>query len=65
MHQLLYRRERVLGINWVGGWVAPRADLDAVEKKNLLPLPRIASQFLDHPAPAYHYTDCLSQVHLG
>jgi hypothetical protein len=25
-------RERALGTHWVGGWVAPRADLDAMVK---------------------------------
>jgi hypothetical protein len=28
-------RERVPGTHWVGGWVGPRAVLDAVEKKKI------------------------------
>jgi hypothetical protein len=34
-------RERVLGTHWIGGWVGPRAFLDAVVKKNSQPLPGI------------------------
>jgi hypothetical protein len=28
-------RERVLGSNWIGGWVGPRAVLDAVVKRKI------------------------------
>jgi hypothetical protein len=31
-------------------WVGPSATLDAVEKKNLFPLPEIETQFLGRPA---------------
>jgi hypothetical protein len=27
------------GTHWIGGWVGPRAGLDAVEKRRILPLP--------------------------
>jgi hypothetical protein len=30
--------ERAPGIHWVGGWVAPRADLDPMENRKILPL---------------------------
>jgi hypothetical protein len=28
--------ERVPGTHWIGGWVGPRAGLDAVEKRKIL-----------------------------
>jgi hypothetical protein len=33
--QPLYPRERVPGIRWIGGWVGPRAVLDAVMKRKI------------------------------
>jgi hypothetical protein len=33
--------ERAPGTHWIGGWVGPRAFLDAVVKKNSLPPARI------------------------
>jgi hypothetical protein len=33
-------RENVQGTHWTGGWVGPRADLDAVEKRKKFPLCR-------------------------
>jgi hypothetical protein len=33
------------GTYWIGGWVGPRASLDAVEKKNILSLPGIQPHF--------------------
>jgi hypothetical protein len=33
--------ERALGTHWTGGWVGPRAGLDAVETTKILPLPGI------------------------
>jgi hypothetical protein len=31
----LYRRERAPGTHWIGGWVGPRAILDAVVKRKI------------------------------
>jgi len=31
----LLLRERAPGIHWLGGWVGPRAVLDAVVKRNI------------------------------
>jgi hypothetical protein len=36
MSQLLYPKERAFGTHWIGGWMGPRTDLDAVEKKKSL-----------------------------
>jgi hypothetical protein len=33
--------ERAPGTHWIGGWVGPGTGLDVVEKRNILPLPRI------------------------
>jgi hypothetical protein len=33
--------ERDPGTHWIGGWVGPRAGLDAMEKRNILHLPGI------------------------
>jgi hypothetical protein len=33
--------EIVPGTHWIGGWVDSRADMDAVEKRQNLPLPEI------------------------
>jgi hypothetical protein len=30
--------ERVPGTHWIGGWVGPRAGLDDMERRKLLPL---------------------------
>jgi hypothetical protein len=35
--------EKASGTHWIGGWVGPRAGLDAVEK-SLLPFPGIEPQ---------------------
>jgi hypothetical protein len=35
-------RKRVPGIHWIGGWVGPRAVLDAVVKRKI-PSPRLES----------------------
>jgi hypothetical protein len=32
-------RKRAPTTHWIGGWLGPRADLDAVEKQKVLPLP--------------------------
>jgi hypothetical protein len=31
-------RKRAPGTHWIGGWVGPRAGLDDVEKRKVLPL---------------------------
>jgi hypothetical protein len=53
-------RERALGTHWVGGWVGPRVDLDAVEKRKVLllqgfePGPSSPSLYrLNYPESAY------------
>jgi hypothetical protein len=38
-HRPLYHRERAPGTYWIGGWLGPRAVLDAVIKRKL-PSPR-------------------------
>jgi hypothetical protein len=42
------RRDRTHGTHWIGGWVGPRADLDAVSKRKI-PSPRRDSN-PDHQA---------------
>jgi hypothetical protein len=37
-------RERAPGTHWIGGWVGPRADLDAVVKRKI-PSPMIRSKW--------------------
>jgi hypothetical protein len=44
--------ERALGTNWIGGWMGPRAGLDAVKKRKFLPLPGIESRPLGLPSLA-------------
>jgi hypothetical protein len=39
-------------IHWIGGWVAPRASLDIVEKRKIFP-----GQKSNPGCPAYSYTD--------
>jgi hypothetical protein len=43
---LFILKERALGTHWIGGWVDFRANLVAMEKRNLLPLPGFEPQFL-------------------
>jgi hypothetical protein len=47
--------KRATGTHLIGGWVGPRADLDTVEKRTILPLPGIESLGV-HPV-ARHYTN--------
>jgi hypothetical protein len=37
-------RERGLGIRWIGGWVGPRAVLDAVVKRKILKTTKVKRQ---------------------
>jgi hypothetical protein len=37
----LYTREIAAGTQWVGGWLDPRAGLDAIKKTKILLLPGI------------------------
>jgi hypothetical protein len=46
----LYPREIARGTHWIGGWVDPRAGLDAMEKRKILPLPGIEPR----PSRPYH-----------
>jgi hypothetical protein len=43
-------RETAPGTQWIGGWVAPRASLDDVEKKKFLTLPGLELRPLGRPA---------------
>jgi hypothetical protein len=38
MPRSLYPREKTPGTHWLGGWMVPRAGLDAVEERKILPL---------------------------
>jgi hypothetical protein len=40
----LYPGEIPPSSQWIGGWVGPRAGLNAVEKRKILPLPEIETQ---------------------
>jgi hypothetical protein len=54
-------RERTRGTHWIGGWVGPRAVLDAVVKRKL-PSPRLELNPrtpIDQPV-AQRYTDRIS-----
>jgi hypothetical protein len=42
--------ERDPSNHWIRGWVGPRAGLDDVEKRKVLPLPGLELQTLCHPA---------------
>jgi hypothetical protein len=42
--------ERATGTHWIGGWVGPRAGLDAVEKRKFLTLPGLELRPLCRPA---------------
>jgi hypothetical protein len=38
------------GTHWIGGWMGPRAGLDDVEKRIILPLPGLELRSLGRPA---------------
>jgi hypothetical protein len=42
--------ERAPGTHWIGGWVDPRAGLDAVEKRKFFILPGLKLRPLSRPA---------------
>jgi hypothetical protein len=42
--------ERVPGTHWTGGWVGLRTGPDAMEKRKILPLPRLELRPLRRPA---------------
>jgi hypothetical protein len=44
--------ERLSGTNWLGGWVGPRAGLDAMERRKFLTLPGLDLRPLARP-PRY------------
>jgi hypothetical protein len=46
----LYSRERAPGTHWTGGWVGPRAGLDDVDRRIILPLPALKLRPLGRPA---------------
>jgi hypothetical protein len=61
----LYTRERDRGTHWIGGWVGPRAGLDAAEKRKFLILPGLELRPLGRPARSQslyrqHYPGSLS-----
>jgi hypothetical protein len=51
-------REGANSTHWIGGWVGPRAGLDAVEKRNLLPLPGIEPRFCPARSPFLYRLRC-------
>jgi hypothetical protein len=46
----LYPGQRAPGIQWIGGWVDPRAGLHDLEKRNFLALPELELRPLGRPA---------------
>jgi hypothetical protein len=44
--------------NWIGDWVDPRGDMDAVEKRKFLTLPELELRNSLVQAVASRYTDC-------
>jgi hypothetical protein len=53
----LYPRKTTPCTHWTGGWVSPRAGLDADARKNHSPLPRIEFQSV-----VRHYTDLATPI---
>jgi hypothetical protein len=50
-------RKIALVTHWIGGWVGPRAGLDAFEKTNPLPLSGIETRFPAVQLLSHHYID--------
>jgi hypothetical protein len=44
---------RSSGTHEIGDWLGPRVGLDAVKKRDLLPLQGLESHFLAHPSSRY------------
>jgi hypothetical protein len=40
----LYFQGKSPTTHWIGGWVGPRADMETIEKRKILPLPEIELQ---------------------
>jgi hypothetical protein len=59
---LLYHQENNHNIHWIGGWVSPKAGLDPVEKRTILPLLAIEPQPVQ--PIAHHYTDCAIPIYM-
>jgi hypothetical protein len=53
-------RERAPGTHWIGGWVGPRAVLDAVVKRKIHT--PTGTRNIDHKPVAQRYTTELSQL---
>jgi hypothetical protein len=43
-------RERALGTYWIEGWVGPKADVHAMEKRKFLAMPGLELRSLSPPA---------------
>jgi hypothetical protein len=57
--------ERAPDTHWSGGWVGPRAGLDAVEDKKFFTLPRIEPQQRGfQPVASQDKITCRQQYHL-
>jgi hypothetical protein len=61
--------ERAPSIYWIGGWVGPRASLDAAEKRKFLTLPGLELRPLGRPARSQslyrlRYPDSLAYTYL-
>jgi hypothetical protein len=50
--------ERVPSTHWIGGWLCPRAGLDDVEKRKILPLPGLKIRPLGRPVSSQSLYDC-------
>jgi hypothetical protein len=51
-------REGAPSTHWIGSWVSPRAGLDDMKRRKILPLPGLKLQPLGHPA----FSQLLSQL---
>jgi hypothetical protein len=67
---MLYPGERTPGTHWIGGWMGPRAGLDAGARRKILCLCRGSNP--DRPARnqtlyclSYHGSSCHTNIHLN